>query len=173
MVDRDSLEERPEPLYDVTLRPMEVGDLSEVMEIERRSYPTPWSESAFRSEITRNTSADYIVATRPEGIIGYAGMWLFLLEAHVTNIAVHPDYRGRKVGSQLLLGLMARALLRGLNRMTLEVRVSNELAQDFYESYDFQFVKIKKGYYTDTGEDALVMLCRDVRGVLETKGWDG
>ncbi|MFP4200021.1 MAG: ribosomal protein S18-alanine N-acetyltransferase [Clostridia bacterium] len=173
MVDYDSREKRPKPLRDITLRPMEAGDIPHVLEIERRSYPTPWSETAFRSEITHNTSADYVVATHCEKVIGYAGMWLFLFEAHVTNIAVHPDYRGRKVGAQLLLGLMGRALLRGLKRMTLEVRVSNALAQDFYESYGFQFVKLKKGYYTDTGEDALVMLCRDIGEVLEKKGWDG
>ncbi len=159
-------EGRTEVGYEVYVRPMTVDDIPAVMEIERRSFPSPWSEGAFRSEITRNSCADYIVAASGDRVLGYAGMWLFLFESHVTNIAVDPDHRGRKIGARLLLALMARALARGLNRMSLEVRVSNVLARNFYERYGFEFVRIRRGYYTDTGEDAAVMICRDTRPIL-------
>ncbi len=152
------------------VRAMAVDDIPRVLEIERRSFASPWSERAFRSEITRNISADYIVVTCAGEILGYAGMWLFLMEAHVTNIAVDPDHRGRGLGAHLLLALMARALAHGLRRMTLEVRVSNALARSFYGRYGFEEVKIKPGYYTDTGEDAVLMCCADIGLVLRRKG---
>ena len=166
MIDKVEGEGRPEPLCEIYIRPMTVSDVGEILEIERRSFESPWTERAFISELTRNRFADYIVACSRDRIVGYAGMWLFLFEAHVTNIAVDPDFRGRRIGVRLLMSLMGRALLRALRRMSLEVRKSNALARSFYEAYGFEFVKIKRGYYTDTGEDAVEMLCRDIGKIV-------
>ncbi len=149
---------------------MRLSDIESVTVIERQCYPSPWPAQAFRSEITKNQYADYIVAERERTIVGYAGMWLFLHAAHVTNIAVCPDDQGKKLGSQLLLALMERSVRQGLTVMTLEVRASNVLAQTFYRRYGFRDKGIRKGYYVDTGEDAIAMQCDDIRSVIEQKG---
>jgi len=140
-----------------SIRPMELDDLPQVLEIERRSFPTPWSEKAFRGELTVNAYAYYIVAETDGRVVGYAGMWVIMDEAHVTNIAVHPDYRRSGVGRRLLEALIERAADRGCDRMTLEVRKSNHAAQQLYLSFDFVPRGIRRGYYTDTNEDAIVM----------------
>lgn len=90
-------------------------------------------------------------------IVGYAGLWLMVDEAHITTIAVHPDYQGRSVGELLLLGLIDHALKIGAKWLTLEVRVSNEVAQSLYRKYTFKEMGVRKGYYSDNREDALVM----------------
>lgn len=150
----------------VDIRPMKIEDLPTVLAIENRAFPSPWSEHVFRTEIEKNAYADYIVALHDEEIVGYAGMWLFTREAHITNIAVSPGQRGRRIGAQLLVSLMRRALLRGAERMTLEVRVSNTAARTFYTNYGFVRRGVRPGYYTDTDEDAVVMICADVRETL-------
>jgi len=136
---------------------MDVRHVPQILEIERRSFPTPWSERAFFSELTQNAYAHYIVALHGDRVVGYGGMWLILDEAHVTNIAVHPDYRGRHVGELLLTSLETRALANGCRRMTLEVRPSNAVAQRLYKKHNFQPKGLRPGYYTDTREDAIIM----------------
>jgi ribosomal-protein-alanine N-acetyltransferase len=136
---------------------MDVRHIPAILEIERRSFPTPWSERAFMSELTQNAYAHYIVALHGDRVIGYAGMWLILDEAHVTNIAVHPDYRGRHVGELLLGDLERRARAQGCTRMTLEVRPSNAVAQRLYRKHGFAPRGLRPGYYTDTREDAIIM----------------
>jgi len=154
---------------EVYIRPMQLADIPAVLDIERRSFPTPWSENAFRTELTRNDMAHYIVVCSGAAIIGYAGMWLVLNEAHITNIAIAPSYRGRGVGSRLLMALMERARRAGINEMTLEVRVSNQAAQILYGRYGFLPKGLRRGYYTDTNEDAIVMWCRDIGEALRKK----
>ncbi|MCL4425584.1 MAG: ribosomal protein S18-alanine N-acetyltransferase [Firmicutes bacterium] len=132
-------------------------DLDGVMTIEKLSFPTPWSRQAFYTEIMENSYAHYIVARVGKTVIGYAGMWLILDEAHVTNVAVHPDYRGRGVGQALMQELVERALQEGAESMTLEVRVSNLAAQQLYEKLGFEKRGIRRGYYTDVKEDAIIM----------------
>lgn len=136
---------------------MQVAHVPSVLEIERRSFPTPWSERAFISELTQNAYAHYIVGLAGGRVIGYGGMWLILDEAHVTNIAVHPDYRGRQVGHRLLSELERRAAAQGCTCMTLEVRPSNAKAQRLYKQHGFQPKGLRPGYYTDTHEDAIIM----------------
>jgi len=150
----------------VEIRSMKVKDLPAVLTIERQAFPSPWSERVFCTEIEKNAYADYIVALHAGEIVGYAGMWLFTREAHITNIAVSPAQRRRRIGAQLLVSLMRRALLKGAERMTLEVRVSNYAARAFYINYGFVRRGLRPGYYTDTEEDALVMICADVRKTL-------
>jgi len=163
-------EHRPgsDEISEVYVRTMRVKDLPAVMKIERRSFPTPWSETLFQTEIEENSNADYVVACRADELVGYAGMWVLPGGAHITNIAVDPDQRGRRVGTRLLLTLMQRVQFRGLRRMTLEVRKSNKQARRFYQRYGFKVQGIRANYYTDTHEDAVVMKCEDVGKMLAT-----
>ncbi|GAB6158456.1 ribosomal protein S18-alanine N-acetyltransferase [Desulfotomaculum varum] len=142
---------------DYRLVPMQVEHLPGVLEIERVSFPTPWSSQAFTYELTQNNFARYLVALHQDRVVGYGGMWLVLDEAHITNIAVHPQHRGHRVGEGLLLELMRQAVLQGAARMTLEVRPSNHAARQLYKKLGFQEKGRRKKYYSDTNEDAIIM----------------
>ncbi len=131
-------------------------DLPRVMAIERECFPTPWHESAYLTELS-NRSAYYIVAWVDDQIAGYAGMWVIADEAHITTLGVARDFRGRKIGEQLLVGMLEESIRRGARRATLEVRQSNEVAQNLYRKYGFAPAAIRRGYYTDNGENAVVM----------------
>ena len=146
---------------------MGLGDIAEVHEIERLSFVTPWPAYAFEQELTGNRLARYIVARVPQGdrqrVVGFAGIWLMVDEAHVTTFGVHPDWRRLGVGRRLLLSLLELAIEIGAARMTLEVRVSNRVAQSLYAAFGFAVAGERRGYYTDDGEDALVMTTPDLR----------
>lgn len=141
----------------VQISDMRLSDIDEVLEIEKLCFPTPWTRRAFVSELNENVYAHYIVARSNGRLAGYAGMWVILEEAHITNIAVHPAYRRQGLGWLLLHELMERARVRHATAMTLEVRTSNLVAQTMYTRAGFQVRGLRKGYYTDTKEDAIVM----------------
>lgn len=141
---------------EIFLAPMGEGHLDQVCGIEKISFSTPWSRLSFVSEL-QNDLAWYLVALENETVAGYAGMWLILDEAHVTNLAVHPLYRGRGIGSALMGGLIWLAVCLGAVRMTLEVRVSNAAAIKLYEKLGFRREGRRRGYYTNPKEDALIM----------------
>lgn len=136
---------------------MALRDLDGVMHVERRSFSAPWSRQAFMTELIDNQFARYFVAECEGRIVGYAGVWLIVDEGHVTNIAVDPDFRGIHLGERLLSTLVETCAAYGARRMTLEVRVSNTVAQRLYHKFGFVGVGIRKGYYTDNHEDALIM----------------
>ncbi|MDI3257733.1 MAG: ribosomal protein S18-alanine N-acetyltransferase [Kyrpidia sp.] len=136
---------------------MRTTDLDRIQEIERASFTMPWSRTAFYGELADNHFARYIVAQRGDVVVGYAGMWLILDEAHITNIAVDPDLRRQHIGETLLRYVMAYARSQGATRMTLEVRVSNTPAQNLYRKLGFVPKGVRRGYYTDNHEDALIM----------------
>ena len=136
---------------------MDETHLEEVAKIEQVSFPTPWSKEAYYNELRENSLAHYYVCLAGEKVIGYAGMWIIIDEAHITNIAVHPDFRGKKIAQALLLYLMQEAMRLGAERITLEVRPSNRVAQHVYGKLGFCPVGVRKGYYTDTKEDAIIM----------------
>jgi ribosomal-protein-alanine N-acetyltransferase len=138
-------------------RKMMLEDLDRVMEIEAVSFSLPWSREAYEAELTKNHFAKYLVASLGGLVVGYAGMWVILDEAHITNIAIDPAFRGQKLGYGLMREMMAWSMAHGAERMTLEVRVSNLPAQKLYEKLGFQSHGIRKGYYTDNNEDALIM----------------
>ncbi|NLJ40411.1 MAG: ribosomal protein S18-alanine N-acetyltransferase [Clostridiales bacterium] len=144
-------------MEEIRVRPMNSGDLDEVLDIERLCFPTPWSYEAFKSEIGGNHCARYVVAEYEGHIRGYGGMWIILDEAHITNVAVHPDYRGKGIGEALMRALIRTASYLRIEGMTLEVRVSNKIAQNLYEKLGFSGVGVRKGYYSDNDEDALIM----------------
>lgn len=141
----------------VEFRSMRMEDIPEIVEVELESFTAPWTPEAFRQELKYNQNAHYIVMLHEGRIIGYAGMWLIIDEAHITNVAIREKYRGKKLGRKLLRHLIDSALLLGAERMTLEVRVSNRIAQSLYERFGFRPVGIRKGYYSDNHEDALIM----------------
>lgn len=141
----------------VDFRWMVIEDIPGVMTVEHASFTMPWTPDAFRNELTQNHFAKYVVMIFEERIIGYAGMWTVLDEAHITNIAVLPEFRGHGLGERLLLELVVRAMALQMQKMTLEVRVSNQVAQQLYAKFGFTGCGIRKGYYSDNQEDALIM----------------
>lgn len=151
----------------VTLEAMREDDIPHVLAIERQSFRTPWPRDAYTHELNENRLAAYLVARAENEIVGYAGMWIILDEAHVTTIAVDPRYRGQHIGERLLLGLIDAALGRGARWMTLEVRRSNDVAQTLYKKYGFREIGVRKGYYSDNREDAIVMWS----GNLQDRGY--
>ena len=151
-----------EPIPEVELTRMRRRHLRRVLAIEGRVYPRPWSASLFLSELTQRGTRSYLVARHDGDVVGYAGMMFTGFEAHVTNIAVDPDWHGLKIGSRLLLALVTEAIARACPRVSLEVRTSNRAAQHMYEKFGFSNVGTRKGYYIETNEDAMIMVVEDV-----------
>ena len=141
----------------ILVRPMAIADVDGVMAVEKDSFSTPWSRSAFEEELAQNRLARYIVAEEDGQVVGYAGMWLVITEAHVTNVAVSGSRRGEGIGRLLMETLMKLARENGMGSMTLEVRVSNMVARHLYETLGFAEAGIRKNYYSETKEDALIL----------------
>ena len=140
------------------IEPMTLADVNEVADLEQVCFSAPWPRSAFQSDL-RNSYARYVVL-RAEGsptILGYAGLWLLVDEAHITTIAVRPGHRRQGLGELLLLYLFDLAAEFDIRTLTLEVRAGNRAAQDLYYKYGFHQEGLRRHYYTDTGEDALFM----------------
>lgn len=142
---------------DLSFRLMILEDIPNVMVVEHDAFTLPWTEEAFHNELKLNHFAHYMVMEYEGRTIGYAGMWTIVDEAHITNIALLGTYRGRKWGERLLSELMKTASFLRMERITLEVRVSNEVAKRLYMKKGFKPAGIRKGYYSDNGEDALIM----------------
>ena len=156
----------PSPLGDFDITKMRRRHLRKVLSIEARVYPRPWTASLFLSELTQKSSRSYIVARSNGEVVGYAGLMFLPHEAHVTNIAVDPDFHGRKIGTRLLLTIITEAIARGTDVVSLEVRVSNKVAQAMYAKFGFTVTGLRRGYYIETHEDALVM---EVSGLLSNE----
>ena len=168
------------------IEPMRLEDLDEVLAIERVAFPTPWSLRAYRWELTVNDHAYYLVVRRRQSqppqqrqpqpglrrtihrilgskttdrppVLGYGGFWLIVDEAHISTLAVHPNWRRRGLGALLLAALLDKAVEVGAVIATLEVRVSNVAAQNLYRSFGFEQAGLNRHYYRDNGEDALIM----------------
>lgn len=153
----------PEPaaVVPIEITRMRRRHLRRVLSIEGQVYPRPWSASLFLSELTQRATRSYLVARYRGDVVGYAGMMFTGFEAHVTNIAVDPQWHGKKVGSRLLLSLITEAIARGCSRLSLEVRVSNRGAQAMYHKFGFEGTGVRRGYYIETNEDALIMVVDD------------
>lgn len=141
----------------LTFRYLNKDDINEILEIEHESFTMPWTKDAFYNELTQNKFAVYIGLEEEGRIIGYCGVWIVIDEAHITNVALLPQYRGRKLGEALMRRVMEISAEMGAKTMTLEVRVSNDIAQSLYRKLGFQNGAIRKNYYTDNQENALVM----------------
>lgn len=146
-------------MSEALIRRMELKDLDAVAAIEAATFARPWSRASFEQELTRNVAARYLVAELEGQVVGYAGAWIILDESHVTNIAIEETFRGRGIGKQLTAGLMQYLSNLGAAYATLEVRVSNERAQNLYRSLGFVSIGKRKKYYEDNNEDAFLMVC--------------
>ena len=134
-----------------------------VMAIERQVYPRPWSPNLFLAEMNEQRDRLYLVARQDRGVIGYGGVMVAGDEAHVTTIAVDPEHHRHKVGTRLLYELIQGAIRMGATAVSLEVRVTNWGAQRMYGRFGFRPVGIRKNYYQETNEDALIMWTDDIR----------
>ena len=143
-----------------SMAPMSLDDLDEVLAIERVSFQTPWSRGAFRYELTQNRVARSLIVRAGRQLVGYLCLWEIGHEIHVTNLAVHPSFRRRGAARALLGRLLEDARASGVELAFLEVRPTNAEALTLYESFGFRVIGRRKGYYFDTGEDALVMETR-------------
>lgn len=150
-----------EPL-DMQIVEMRRRHLRGVLRIEQQVYPRPWTHGLFSSELALRTTRAYFVAKVGREIVGYGGVMMSLTDGHVTTIAVDPKWHRRGIGTRLLLVLARAAIERGATALTLEVRLSNKAAQAMYRRFAFTPVGVRKGYYADTGEDALVMWAYEV-----------
>jgi ribosomal-protein-alanine N-acetyltransferase len=187
------------------IEPMQLRDVAEVMEIERLSFPSPWSARAYRYELQQNNLSHYLVARlqRPlekkepgfwaglcrehfverlrrslgvtaspgVNILGYGGFWLMAGEAHISTIAVRPEWRRRGIGELLLVAMLELAVELGGDLATLEVRVSNVAAQSLYQKYGFAKVGLRPHYYSDRGEDALIMTTKHLTSAAFQSGF--
>ena len=155
----------------MTLRRMMLQDIDQVLQVEHRCFTAPWSRQAFVTELVDNRLAHYIVLEYEHRVVGYAGVWLVVDEGHVTNVAVDPDFQGRHLGEFLMRTLMDYCASQGLQRITLEVRVTNTTAQNLYTKLGFVGVGKRRGYYTDNNEDALIMWA-ELPGEWASSGMD-
>lgn len=141
----------------IKIVPMQEKHIDGVLAVEEATFSIPWTRADFEREIRENAMAVYFVALDEEQVVGYAGMWHVVTEGHITNVAVLYDYRRQGIGDMLMENLERVALEREMIGITLEVRMNNEAAQRLYHKYGFRAEGIRKNYYPDTHEDAVIM----------------
>src|SRR5438034_7459133 len=142
--------------FPIVIGDMTVDDIDGGQYGERASFPVPWPANAFRHELTQNKNARYLVAREGGRIVGYAGLWLMVDEAHITTFAVHPDHRRQRIGERLLVRVFEMAAALNAEWLTLEVRASNLAAQKLYEKYGFRRAGVRRRYATDINGDHLI-----------------
>lgn len=143
----------------VTVSIMNENDIDDVLEISNLSFSSPWSRTSYEQELS-NSLAKYFVAKIDNKIVGFVGTWIIVDESHITNIAVHPDYRKLGIASKLIEAMLAYCNENKCTAYTLEVRAGNKAAISLYEKYGFKVDGIRKEYYQDNKEDALLMWLR-------------
>lgn len=141
---------------DITILPFSPEHVDGIFTISNLSFKTPWSRESIEKEL-ENDIARYVVAIKNNLVIGYGGAWLILDEGQITNIAVHPEFRGLGVSHLLLDALIEVCALEGITAMTLEVRKSNFAAQNLYKKHGFVEEGIRKNYYLAPIEDGIIM----------------
>lgn len=139
------------------IRKMHIEDVPAVYRVEEASFSSPWNEETYEHEINHNDFAHYFVVEIEREIIGYIGLWIVLDDAQVTNIAILPQYRGYKIGEKLFGYALQYTIQQGAKKLSLEVRKSNITAQNLYRKFGLVPGGVRKNYYPDDGEDALVM----------------
>jgi len=141
----------------IVIRFMEIGDLKKVLEIEKKSFPVPWTYDLFFSELTRNRYARYFVLEKDNEVVGYLGLWHKRRSFHITNIAIAENLRKKGYGKNFLKHVEKIAATRRIKKISLEVRRSNCIAQDMYRKSGYKVIKFLRNYYQEEKEDALVM----------------
>ena len=152
------------PATQVLIQPMSVQDIPIIEVLEAACFPEPWSGEVYRHELARNSLSSYwVVRPGPDApldappILAYGGFWAMGPEVHIVTVATHPEYRRQGLGRLLMAAMIARAQAGGASEVTLEVRASNHAAQTLYHTMGFVVVGVRKGYYHDNGEDAILM----------------
>ncbi|ALX49129.1 ribosomal protein S18-alanine N-acetyltransferase [Lentibacillus amyloliquefaciens] len=144
-------------MTEVVVRQMELTDIDDVMAVETESFTAPWPKDVILHELTNNQYAHYYVILLDQQVVGYSGLWHVIDDAQITNIAIAPTCRGKKLGETLFFYTLEAAIKLGAKRLSLEVRVSNTIAQRMYRKFGLVPGGIRKNYYTDDQEDAIVM----------------
>jgi [ribosomal protein S18]-alanine N-acetyltransferase len=145
------------PPLRMRVEPMTLEDVADVHRVERASFPVPWPDYAFRQELQTNRLAHYLVVRVIEETVAYGGLWMMVDEGHITTFAVLPQWRRHGVGGRLMLEMVRLARTLGARVLTLEVRLSNAPARSLYQQFGFRPVGVRPRYYSDNGEDALIM----------------
>lgn len=147
----------------VKIRPMKKSDIDDVVAIEAKAYGEHhWSKESFYNELSNDLARYYSVYNENDELIAYSGCWQILEEAHITNIAVSPEYKRKHIGEALLITIIDECYRNMAKYITLEVRVSNNPAISLYEKYGFKSLGSRKGYYQDNNEDALIMWTENI-----------
>jgi [ribosomal protein S18]-alanine N-acetyltransferase len=146
----------------VRVSPFRRRHLRSAVRIEEDAYPRPWSATLFLSELAQRSSRRYTVGVIGPIVVGYAGLMIVEDDGHVTTLTVDPAWHHRGIGTVLLLDLARAAPPLGIRHLTLEVRVGNDPAQGLYRRFGFAPVGVRKNYYAETGEDAIIMWARDI-----------
>ena len=141
----------------LVIRQAEERDIKPMAEMDILCFSSPWSEASFEKEIRENRLAFYIIAETDGRMAGYAGLWCIVDEGHITNVAVHPEFRRRGIGEALISVLLDHTVKSGILSHTLEVRASNTAAISLYSKFGFEPMGLRKNYYEDNGEDAIIM----------------
>lgn len=144
-------------MNDLIIRQADKKDIDAIARLEEVCFTVPWSRASIAHELTENPMAFYIIAELNGKAVGYAGVWHILDEAHITNVAVAPEHRGKHIASAIIAVMIEFSTRNGIRRFTLEVRSSNEAAKALYRKFDFKEEGLRKGYYEDNGEDAVIM----------------
>ncbi len=142
---------------EIKLTPATDGDIDEVLEISRLSFPSPWSKRLFLDELANPNSHIVLARDDTDTVLGFACFWVVADETHILNIAVHPRFRRQGIAKRLLNHVLESAKNKGISYFALEVRNQNQAAIEFYKGFGFKAVGVRKGYYADTGEDAVLM----------------
>ena len=144
-------------MADVIIRQANPADAQDIYEIEKLCFPDPWSKESVRFELEENSRAFYVVAEYSGEVVGYAGLWWIEDEGHITNVAVKPGYRNRKIAEGIIKTLISHTSLEGIHHYTLEVRRSNQAAINLYNKFGFEVEGVRPNYYRFEKEDALIM----------------
>lgn len=148
---------------DIKIQPMQRSDVDNVIKIEEKAYGEHhWSKDSFLNELSNDLARYYSAFDVDGNLVGYAGCWQILEEVHITNIAVSPDFRRNKIGERLLQRIIDDCYKNMAKYITLEVRVSNTAAKNLYEKYGFKSLGVRKGYYQNNNEDALIMWTENI-----------
>jgi ribosomal-protein-alanine N-acetyltransferase len=163
VIDRDKLSELAGEFF---VREMQPEDIPAVMEIDLNAFPNPWPENTYRYELQKNPASHLLViqTREPPKVVGAGGYWLIVDEAHISTFAVHPAWRKRGVGKVLLAALLRQAAALGAVSAMLEVRAGNAAAQALYAGSGFRPAGLRKGYYKNNGEDAVLMTAERIDG---------
>ena len=142
---------------DLLIRDADISDAADIAEVERACFPKPWTEETIRHDLMENGKARYYVAVDGGHIVGYMSVWVLDYEGYINNVAVIPGYRRKHIASMLLEVMLDATEAEGIVSHTLEVRKSNKVARRLYEKYDFKETAVRSHYYSDNGEDAIIM----------------